>query len=55
MKRIENIVISETEPSTNSLWIHDGKLLYFDGGWKQLNRENKVIPDIPDSSATSRD
>lgn len=55
MKLIENIVISETEPNTNSLWIHDGKLLYFDGGWKELYRKNKVIPDIPDSSATSRD
>ena len=55
MKKIENIVISETEPNTNSLWIHDGKLLYFDGGWKELYRRHLVIPDIPDSSASSRD
>ena len=41
MKLIENIVISETEPNTNSLWIHGSKLLYFDGGWKQLNNTSE--------------
>lgn len=41
MKKIENIVISKSEPNTNSLWLHDGKLLYFDGGWKQLNNTSE--------------
>lgn len=53
MKKIENIVISETEPNINSLWIHDGKLLYFDGGWKELYKRNNVTPDTPDNSASS--
>ena len=41
MTLIEHTVISETEPHTNSLWMHDGKLLYFDGGWKQLNNTSE--------------
>lgn len=53
MKTIENIVISETEPSTNSLWIHGGKLLYFDGGWKEFNGENNGTPDTQENYATA--
>lgn len=33
------IVESNTEPSPNDLWLKDGKLMYYKGGWKQLNVE----------------
>lgn len=43
MKKFENIVMSEVEPSTNSLWLKDGKLLYFDGGWKPCYEEPEEV------------
>lgn len=33
------IVESNTEPSPNDLWLKDGNLLYYKGGWKKLNVE----------------
>lgn len=36
MRKFEAAVQSETAPNTNCLWIKDGKLLYFEGGWKHL-------------------
>ena len=43
MKKFENIVMSKVEPSTNSLWLKDGKLLYFDGRWKPCYEEPKEV------------
>lgn len=34
MKKFYNIIMSQTEPSTTSLWLKDGQLYYYDGGWK---------------------
>lgn len=31
-----NIVQSETEPSTNSLWLKDGKLKIYKNGWQDI-------------------
>jgi hypothetical protein len=30
------IIESTTEPATNNLWLKDGKLYYYKGGWKPL-------------------
>ena len=43
MKKFENIVMSKVEPSTNSLWLKDGKLLYFDGRWKPCYEEPEEV------------
>ena len=49
MKKFDNIVMSQTEPSTTSLWLKDGQLFYYDGGWKPCGGESlpQVNPDIP--------
>lgn len=39
-KIYKQIVQSATEPDINCIWFHDGKLYYFDGGWKSV--EDKV-------------
>lgn len=39
-KIYKQIVQSVTEPDINCIWFHDGKLYYFDGGWKSI--EDKV-------------
>lgn len=36
-----NIVQSETEPSTNVLWLKGNKLKYYYGGWKDLTGNSK--------------
>lgn len=36
------IIESQTEPSTNNLWLKDGKLYYYKGGWKPLTQEENV-------------
>lgn len=42
MKRFENIVQSETAPNTNSLWIKDNILKYFNNGqWVPLSYQEK--------------
>lgn len=46
MKKFDNIVMSQTEPSTTSLWLKDGQLFYYDGGWKPCG--NKLLPQAPD-------
>lgn len=33
------IVESNTEPSPNDLWLKDGKLMHYKGGWKEINAE----------------
>lgn len=35
--------MSKVEPSTNSLWLKDGKLLYFDGRWKPCYEEPEEV------------
>ena len=35
-KIYKQIVQSATEPDINCIWCHDGKLYYFDGGWKSI-------------------
>lgn len=46
MKKFDNIVMSQTEPSTTSLWLKDGQLYYYDGGWKPCGK--KPLPQMPD-------
>ena len=46
MKKFDNIVMSQTEPSTTSLWLKDGQLFYYDGGWKPCGK--KPLPQAPD-------
>lgn len=46
MKKFDNIVMSQTEPSTTSLWLKDGLLYYYDGGWKPCGGE--PLPQAPD-------
>jgi hypothetical protein len=41
-KIYKQIVQSATEPDINCIWFHDGKLYYFDGGWKSI--EDRVAP-----------
>lgn len=36
------IIESTTEPATNNLWLKDGKLYYYKGGWKPLTQEENV-------------
>lgn len=36
------IIESQTEPSTNNLWLKDGKLYYYKGGWKPLTQEENM-------------
>lgn len=42
MKKFDNIVMSQTEPSTTSLWLKDGQLYYYDGGWKPIGGSSSV-------------
>lgn len=51
MKRYEAIIQSKTAPNTSSLWLHDRKLKYFDGGWQDIEgaydkTENKELENI---------
>ena len=62
MKKFDNIVMSQTEPSTTSLWLKDGLLYYYDGGWypcggkflPQVERPDKP-PIVPDPVGPSKD
>lgn len=36
----DKIVESTTEPSPNDLWLKDGKLMQFKGGWKEVSIGN---------------
>ena len=46
MKKFDKIVMSQTEPSTTSLWLKDGQLFYYDGGWKPCGK--KPLPQASD-------
>lgn len=46
MKRFREIIQDNTAPSTSDLWITNGKMKYFDGGWKDLGREQVSWNDI---------
>lgn len=46
MKKFDNIVMSHTEPSTTSLWLKDGQLYYYDGGWKPCGRNTSSSGDL---------
>lgn len=51
MKRYEAIIQSKTAPNTSSLWLHDRKFKYFDGGWQDIEgaydkTENKELENI---------
>lgn len=46
MKRFREIIQDNTAPSTSDLWITNGKMKYFDGGWKDLGREQVLWDDI---------
>lgn len=48
MKKFDNIVMSQTEPSTTSLWLKDGLLYYYDGGWYPCGKKRSPLPQAPD-------
>lgn len=50
MKKFDNIVMSQTEPSTTSLWLKDGLLYYYDGGWYLCGENRRPLPQMPDMS-----
>lgn len=49
MKKFDNIVMSSTEPSTTSLWLKDGQLYYYDGGWKPCGGNTSSSGDLTPS------
>ena len=46
MKRFRGIIQSVKAPSTLDLWITNGKLKYFNGGWKDIGREQILWDDV---------
>lgn len=47
MRKFDNIVQSETAPSTTSLWLKDDKLFYFNNGeWRQIITEKPSEPEV---------
>lgn len=38
--------MSQTEPSTTSLWLKDGQLYYYDGGWKPCGGNTSSSGDV---------
>ena len=45
MRRFKYIIQSETAPDVENIWLHNGELLYFNGGWKSL--KDKVTINNP--------
>lgn len=46
MRKIDKIVQSETAPGPDSLWIHDGELLWFNNGkWKPVIKSSEPYDD----------
>lgn len=45
MRRFKYIIQSETAPDIENIWLHNGELLYFNGGWKSL--KDKVTINNP--------
>lgn len=43
MKKFETIVLSNTEPSKSSLWLHDSKLQYYNAGWQPISDNDTVF------------
>lgn len=43
MRIYRNIVESESAPSVQDIWLRNGELLHFDGGWKSLKDSVQVI------------
>ena len=54
MNKFDNIVMFQTESSTTSLWLKDGQLYYYDGGWKpcggNTSSSGDVTPPKPEES-----
>ena len=42
MKRFREIIQDNIAPSTSDLWITDGKLKYFNGGWEDLGGNEQI-------------
>lgn len=36
MRTITNIVVSPTEPGIDNIWLKDGQMYYYEGGWKPI-------------------
>ena len=36
MRRFKYIIQSESAPNIENIWLHNGKLFYFEGGWKTI-------------------
>ena len=47
MRTITNIVVSPTEPGIDSIWLKDGQMYYYEGGWKPIggNTSISLTPD----------
>lgn len=54
MRRFREIIQDNIAPGTSDLWITNGKLKYFDGGWKDLGGNEQVSwDDIQDNPILS--
>lgn len=42
MRRFKYIIQSETAPDVENIWLHNGELLYFNGGWKSLKDRTTI-------------
>lgn len=53
MKKFENIVLSDTEPSIQSIWLKNGKLHYFNNGtWNEIVTAIETQPEeVPEEPA----
>lgn len=48
MRTITNIVVSTTEPGIDSIWLKDGQMYYYEGGWKPIGgTSGGITPDKP--------
>lgn len=46
MKIFDKVVWSNNEPNTSSLWLKDGRIYYYGGGWKQLIDFDTIAPPV---------
>lgn len=42
MRTITNIVVSPTEPGIDNIWLKDGQMYYYEGGWKPIGGSSSV-------------